>query len=93
MPALRFGSLTGKTFSRHSFQPLASGNSSIAEISGLFYAPKADVQFLGNTGTAPNCTQIIAKSVEFGGNSINIQGDCSGVPGLKTFGQIIALVE
>jgi len=72
---------------------LASGNSSIAEISGLFYAPTADVQFLGNTGTAPNCTQIIAKSVEFGGNSINIQGDCSGVPGLKTFGQIIALVE
>ena len=72
---------------------LASGNSSIAEISGLFYAPGADVQFLGNTGTAPNCTQILAKSVEFGGNSINIQGNCGGVPGLKTFGQIIALVE
>jgi hypothetical protein len=72
---------------------LASGNSSIAEISGVFYAPKADVQFLGNTGTAPNCTQILAKSVEFGGNSINIQGNCSGVPGVKTFGQIIALVE
>jgi len=72
---------------------LASGNSSVASISGVFYAPSADVQFLGNTGTAPTCTQILAKSVEFGGNSININGDCSGVPGLKTFGQIIALVE
>jgi hypothetical protein len=72
---------------------LASGNSSIAQISGVFYAPGADVKLLGNTGTAPACTQILAKSIEFGGNSINIQGNCSGVPGVKTFGQIIALVE
>jgi hypothetical protein len=59
----------------------------------LIYAPNADVQYLGNTGNLPNCTQIVAKSVEFGGNSINFTGNCGGVPGLKVFGQVIALVE
>jgi Flp pilus assembly protein TadG len=71
----------------------ASGNNSIATIQGVVYAPSAAVQYLGNTGSSV-CTQIVAKSVVFGGNSINFKGGCSGtVPGMKTFGQIIALVE
>jgi hypothetical protein len=85
---------TGKTFSSPPpSNTLASGNNSTASIAGVFYAPAADVQLLGNTGTAPNCTQILAKSIEFGGNSINIHGNCDGVAGVKKFGQIIALVE
>ena len=64
-----------------------------ANITGVIYAPNAEVDYLGNTGASPNCTQIIAKSVVFGGNSIKLKGDCSSVPGLKVFGQIVALVE
>jgi Flp pilus assembly protein TadG len=72
---------------------LAAGNNSVATITGVFYAPHADVELLGNTGTAPVCTQFVVKSIEFGGNSINLNGNCSLVPGVKTFGQIIAMVE
>jgi len=71
----------------------ASGNNSIANITGVIYAPKAVVQYLGNTGSSI-CTQIVSSSVVFGGNSISFQGGCTAtVPGMKTFGQIIALVE
>jgi hypothetical protein len=74
---------------------IASGNSSIASITGVIYAPKADVQYLGNTASNQTalCTQIVAKTIEFGGQSINLTGDCAGQPGLKKFGQLIALVE
>jgi hypothetical protein len=74
----------------------ASGNSSIANITGVIYAPKADVQYLGNTGSTPKCTQIIAKTIEFGGNSIKLTGNnCSSVAGAPptVFGQVAALVE
>ncbi|MBR0939092.1 pilus assembly protein TadG-related protein [Bradyrhizobium jicamae] len=71
----------------------AQGNSSIANITGVIYAPNADIQYLGNTGSTPNCTQIISKTVELGGNSIGFTGNCTGVPGVKTFGQVAALVE
>jgi Flp pilus assembly protein TadG len=71
----------------------ALGNSSIANIAGVIYAPHADVQYAGNTGSTPQCTQIVAKTVEFAGKSINLTGNCSGVPGVKVFGQIAALVE
>jgi Flp pilus assembly protein TadG len=69
------------------------GNSANVTITGVIYAPQADVQYVGNTGTSPVCTQIVAKTVEFGGNSINLTGNCSSVPGMKVFGQIAALVE
>ncbi|MGY4506347.1 hypothetical protein ACVWYH_010304 [Bradyrhizobium sp. GM24.11] len=72
---------------------IATGNNSTATITGVIYAPQADVQYVGNSGNTPTCTQIVAKTVEFGGNSISITGDCPGVPGLKLFGQIAALVE
>ena len=69
------------------------GNSANVTIQGAIYAPHADVQYTGNTGNTPVCTQIVAKTVEFGGNSINLTGNCSSVPGVKVFGQIAALVE
>jgi len=87
---------TGKNFSP--INQLGQGNSTEIDITGVFYAPNATVQFDGNTATSPTCTQIIAKSVVFSGNRINFKGECgegwpNGVPGVKTFGQIIALVE
>jgi Flp pilus assembly protein TadG len=69
------------------------GNSANVTITGVIYAPQADVIYTGNTGTSPTCTQIVAKTVEFGGNSINLTGNCSSAPGVKVFGQIAALVE
>jgi Putative Flp pilus-assembly TadE/G-like len=72
---------------------IATGNSAVANITGVIYTPKASVDYEGNTGNTSMCTQIVAKAVSFGGNSINISGDCSTVPGMKVFGQIAALVE
>src|SRR5262249_5603529 len=69
------------------------GNSATVNINGVVYAPSATVAYAGNTGNTPNCTQIVAKAVTFGANSINITSSCTSVPGLKTFGQIPALVE
>jgi hypothetical protein len=69
------------------------GNSASVTITGVIYAPNADVQYTGNTGATATCTQIVSKTVEFGGNSINLTGNCSSVPGMKVFGQIAALVE
>jgi hypothetical protein len=72
---------------------IATGNSSIANITGVIYTPKAGVSYAGNTGSTPECTQIIASTISFGGNSINLTGNCSSVPGVKIFGQTPALVE
>lgn len=72
---------------------IATGNNSTATITGVIYAPKAEVDYIGNSGSTPTCTQIVADTVKFGGNSLNITGTCPGVPGLKLFGQIAALVE
>ena len=72
---------------------MATGNNSTATVTGVIYAPKADVQYTGNSGNTPTCTQLVAKTVKFGGNSISLTGDCAAVPGLKIFGQIAALVE
>jgi hypothetical protein len=70
----------------------ASGNSVIVNITGVIYAPNASVIYTGNTGSTPTCTQIVAKSIQFGGNNINLSGDC-GLPGMKVFGRYAALVE
>jgi Flp pilus assembly protein TadG len=68
-------------------------NSFIANITGVVYTPNASVIYDGNTGNTPVCTQIVAKTFKFGGNSIKLTGACSSVPGMKVFGQIPALVE
>lgn len=81
------------------WEPLTTGTNIISEnnfnanIVGVIYAPLAAVQYGGNNGVAYQCTQIVASTIEFNGNSINITGDCGGVAGMKTFGQIPALVE
>ena len=81
------------------WEPTSNGNNTIgansftSTVTGVIYTPNATVNFNGNTGVTPVCTQIVAKSVGFGGNSINFTGACSSVPGVKIFGQIAALVE
>jgi hypothetical protein len=72
---------------------IASGNSSVAAITGVIYAPRANVDFEGNTGSTPVCMQIVSNSMTLNGNSINIQGDCGSVPGMKHPGAIATLVE
>jgi Flp pilus assembly protein TadG len=71
------------------------GNSFIANFTGVIYTPKAEVDYAGNTGSAavPNCLQIVASTIKFGGQSINLTGNCSKVPGLKQFGQLVSLLE
>jgi hypothetical protein len=69
-----------------------SGHEPNVTITGVIYAPNANVLYTGNTVATAVCTQIVAKTVQFGGNSINLTGDC-GLAGMKTFGQIAALVE
>jgi hypothetical protein len=66
-----------------------------ANVVGLIYAPNALVSYGGNSGTlaSPNCLQVVANSMTFTGNSMYIKGDCSSVPGLKKFGQLVALVD
>jgi hypothetical protein len=72
---------------------IAASNHSVATITGVIYAPDAGVQYQGNTGSTPVCTQIVAETVSLNGNSINLTGNCSSVPGVKIFGQTPLLVE
>jgi hypothetical protein len=71
------------------------GNAFTANLVGIIYTPNAEVDYNGNTGstTNPNCVQIVASIINFGGQSINLTSHCSGVPGLKQFGQLVSLVE
>lgn len=81
------------------WEPISTGNNTIgansatATIQGLIYAPGANMDYEGNTGVSPVCTQIVSKTINLGGSSINLTGDCGSVPGVKVFGQIVALVE
>ncbi|MGE9007767.1 TadE/TadG family type IV pilus assembly protein [Leptospira interrogans] len=70
-------------------------NNFTAQITGLVYAPSSTIAYAGNSGTAasPLCLQLVAGAVEFTGNKMFLKGDCSGVPGIKTFGQTTALVQ
>jgi hypothetical protein len=70
---------------------LTIDNSDVANINGAIYAPEARVEYDGNT--APSlCTQIVAHSVRFNGNSGNFTGNCNNV-GMLLFGRAVALVE
>jgi Flp pilus assembly protein TadG len=61
------------------------GSSSTANVTGLIYAPKGDIQYSGTT--AATCTQIVANMITFQANSTSLQGggkcvDVSGAPTL-----------
>ena len=41
---------------------MATGNNSTASVTGVIYAPNATIDYQGNSGSTPVCTQIVAKS-------------------------------
>jgi Flp pilus assembly protein TadG len=71
---------------------LVNGNSS-SSLEGALYFPNADLTFNGTTGMTTNCMQIVAKDVQFTGNSA-ISNQCDATEGGKDFtGRKVRLVE
>ncbi len=61
-------------------------------INGAIYVPKGDVSFAGGGNTNTGCTQLVARTITFTGNS-NFALNCSG-QGTKPLGSVTAkLVE
>jgi hypothetical protein len=60
---------------------------------GAFYAPRGEIEILGDHGGQSSCTQVVAHRIKFTGNS-NVTIDCTG-SGLNRFtaGQRIWLRE
>ncbi|CAN7756771.1 pilus assembly protein TadG-related protein [Bradyrhizobium sp. LjRoot220] len=79
-----------------SAEPAHFGGNSNINLTGNIYAPNADVTFQGNpaiaVGDAGGCGQLIAKSVEFNGNSTF---DTTGCPASTkmTSSQYVQLVQ
>lgn len=71
---------------------LVNGNSSSA-LEGALYFPAANLTFNGTSGMTTNCMQIVAKDVQFTGNS-TIANTCTSSEGGKDFtGRKVRLVE
>jgi hypothetical protein len=68
-----------------------NGNSG-STISGALYFPKADITFNGDSGMSANCMQIVAKDVQFTGNS-SVSNTCTGVDYGAFTGKKVRLVE
>ena len=67
--------------------------SSTSVFEGAFYFPKQQVYFNGTTGMTTNCVQMVARRVQFSGNT-SITNVCPPGPGAKSFdGSSIRLVE
>ncbi len=61
-------------------------------LGGVFYVPKGSLSFAGGSGTGGGCTQLIADTITFAGNS-SLAVNCSGY-GTKSLGLSAAtLVE
>ena len=99
---LNIGSPTSGTYKGLSFYQsrnatsgnsvLINGNSS-SVLEGALYFPTANLTFNGTTGMTTNCMQIVAKDVQFTGNS-TIANSCSSTEGGKDFtGRKVRLVE
>ena len=72
---------------------LALKNNALVTVTGLIYAPSANVSFGKNNGVV-SCTQIVANTITFNGNNQTFSGACFGTAGHpKKFGELIALVE
>jgi hypothetical protein len=64
-----------------------------SHLQGAMYFPTSDLVFNGNTGATTNCLQLVAKDVQFTGNS-NISNSCPAGSGSGSFkGQRVRLVE
>jgi Flp pilus assembly protein TadG len=61
-------------------------------ISGALYFPNADLTFNGDSGMHANCMQIVAKDVQFTGNS-SVSNSCPGVDYGAFTGRKVRLVE
>jgi Flp pilus assembly protein TadG len=73
------------------FQNLINGNAS-SSFTGAFYFPKQEVFFTGTSGMNTNCVQMVARRVEFSGNT-SINNTCpTGWPPPNFDGQMIRLV-
>ena len=72
---------------RETTPPLASmkisGNIN-STMTGALYFPVTDIEFRGTSDVADGCTQIVAKSVDFGGDS-NLRSKCE-FTGVRAFG-------
>lgn len=69
-----------------------NGDSS-SHLQGAMYFPRADLVFNGNTGATTTCLQLVAKDIQFTGNS-NISNSCPAGSGSGSFkGQKVRLVE
>ena len=68
-----------------------NGNSG-STISGALYFPKADLTFNGDSNMSANCMQMVAKDVQFTGNS-TVTNSCPGVDYGAFTGKKVRLVE
>lgn len=65
---------------------MTGGSSQV--LGGAVYLPKADLSFAGNSSASIACTQVIADTITFSGDS-GLSLDCGGLP-LKPIGAFIA---
>jgi len=70
--------------------PFKFGGGSSQNINGAIYLPKGAVDFAGGANTTKTCTQLVADTVKFTGNS-NFAVNCSGT-GTKPLGASAAVV-
>jgi Flp pilus assembly protein TadG len=76
----------GQTYQNH------INGSSTSTFTGAFYFPKQEVFFNGTSGMNTNCVQMVARRVEFSGNT-SINNTCpTGWPPPNFDGQMIRLV-
>ncbi|MEN3350939.1 MAG: hypothetical protein V7632_4574 [Bradyrhizobium sp.] len=61
-------------------------------LAGAIYLPKGDLSFSGGNGTSTTCTQIIADTITFVGNS-NVQVNCAAMGGSPIGTATAQLVE
>ena len=68
-----------------------NGNSG-AVLAGALYFPKADITFNGDSNMSANCLQVVAKDVQFTGNS-SVTNTCTGHTYGAFDGKKVRLVE
>jgi hypothetical protein len=62
-------------------------------LGGAVYVPKGNLQYAGGNNADTNCTQVIADTVTFVGNSL-LKINCDTTPGTRPIGTSLAsLVE
>ena len=70
------------TTSSGAYMKIAGNNYST--MTGALYFPKTDIEFRGTSDSADGCTQLVARSVDFGGDA-NLRSQCE-LAGVRQFG-------